>query len=119
MVHRLSLIIVLLPALTPQLWAGDWQTVPWDSLVAELKISEAMNIDDSTRTRVLLDIFERFDVNNDDYRAFYDDLFIQSADSQKMFIDKVKLILVDLQKKRDFGRPPPYQKSTPVTGQQN
>ncbi len=111
--------ICLLIALSSQSWAGDWKTVPWDSVVAEIKISEAMNINDSTRTRVLLDVFERFDVTQDDYRTFYEDLFIQTPDSQKKFVDKIKLILVDLQKKRDFKRPPPYQKAPPVTGQSN
>lgn len=82
--------ILLSPKAISQTHASD--LVPWDSLVAEMQITDQLAVTDSLKQARLAQIFHQFGVSRDDYRRFREEMLLKSADAQRDFIQAVKAI---------------------------
>lgn len=87
----------------------DFQAVPWDSVVAEMKIIQEMTATDSLKENLLKSLFKTRNLNDDDYDRFYQHFLNLTLQEQEDFIKSVRDIL-DKKVKENYKTPSSYGK---------
>jgi hypothetical protein len=73
-------------------------TAVWDTVVAEIQIIESLNQPDSVKSALMVDLFQRYNLTEKDYRSFYDHFSNLSPEDQRKFMERVKAVLPSLLK---------------------
>ncbi len=87
----------------------DFQAVPWDSVVAEMKIIQEMTATDSLKENLLKSLFNTRNLEGDDYDRFYQHFLNLTVQEQEDFIKSVRDIL-DKKVKENYKTPSSYGK---------
>lgn len=96
---------------TPLL-AEDDKTVdaPWDTVMAEIQLIESLTQADSLKNMLMTDLFQRYQITDQDYRAFYADFLTRRPQQQYDFLSRVKAVLLEYIKRHYL--PPGYKTFT-------
>lgn len=87
----------------------DFQAVPWDSVVAEMKIIQEMTGADSLKENLLKSLFNSRELSSADYDRFYQHFLNLTVQEQEAFIKTVRDIL-DKKVKENYKTPSSYGK---------
>lgn len=99
----LLLIFIILPRLT---FADDHNvTVAWDTVVAEMQIIEQSTIEDSLKSKLMIALFARCNLTEEDYRSFYERFMSLPLQQQREFLERVKTIVPRLTKLEELAPP--------------
>jgi hypothetical protein len=83
---------------SPQYGNEEQFTAVWDTVVAEIQIIESLNQPDSVKSALMVDLFQRYNLTEKDYRSFYDHFSNLSPEDQRKFMERVKAVLPSLLK---------------------
>lgn len=87
----LGFIIVFTTKSLPQ----ESQIVPWDTVIATIKMIESADLNDSLRSGAIGHLFLQHNIDSLAYAGFYQQMMSSPQSDQKAFLDKVKAILTD------------------------
>ncbi len=104
-----SLIINISPLPAQSETEFDFQAVPWDSIVAEMKIIQEMTGADSLKNDLLKSLFNTRNLDSDAYNRFYEYFLNLTVQEQEAFIKNVRDIL-DKKVKENYKTPSSYGK---------
>lgn len=72
---------------------GGHTAVPWDTVMAEIQVIEALEEADSLKDGRMKALFARYRIGSEDYRQFYEHFLQRTPEDQQQFIQEVKAIL--------------------------
>ena len=87
------LTFILIQAFTYIVHAQDMTSVPWDTVVAEIKAIETSGVDDSTKASAMQDLFTRYQIDSGDYIDFTKAISQWPREEHRRFVENVKMIL--------------------------
>jgi len=96
-------VVIMLTAHSQLLAQSDKAVVetpaPWDTVLAEIQVTEQFSAVDSIKRQLLKDLFDRYQITAHDYRKFYKNFMKKPLQTQQVFLDRVKSILIAQGKK--------------------
>jgi len=104
MLARFFFAVVIMLTAHSQLLAQSDKTVvetlaPWDTVLAEIQVAEQISAVDSMKCQLLKDLFDRYQITAQDYQKFYKNFMKKPLQTQQVFLDRVKSILIAQGKK--------------------
>jgi len=100
----LLLLILILP---PRIAFADEtrSTAAWDTVIAEIQIIEQSTIEDSLKSKLMVTLFARYNLTEEDYRSFYERFMSLPLQQQREFLERVKTIVPRLIKLEELAPP--------------
>ena len=100
----LLLLILILPPRT--MFADETgSTAAWDTVIAEIQIIEQSTIEDSLKSKLMVTLFARYNLTEEDYRSFYERFMSLPLQQQREFLERVKTIVPRLIKLEELAPP--------------
>lgn len=107
--HNLTSLISLLMILviSGKLSAASDQNVevPWDTVIAELQVINAMKQPDSVKAALTQALFDKYDLQAEDYSRFYNNFLAKSPEQQLTFLKKVENVILEMLKQKYEVKP--------------
>lgn len=84
-------------------------TAVWDTIVAETQAIESLKQPDSVKSALMIELFQRYNITEEDYRLFYDNFYNLSPEKQRQFMERVKAVLPTLFKLDEYQQAIPTE----------